>query len=156
VFLKTTVDAPSDHPDIVRIAQEASAGAATRWEAAAAVARWVHGHIRYEITGSGALEALRQRRGDCGPQSMLSIAMTRSLGIPARLAGGLLYVGGKFGQHNWIEVMVGPGEWVPIDPTTGEVGRFSASHVAFWRTGGALAPDARPMQVEVLSFSRLE
>ncbi|MBN2321204.1 MAG: transglutaminase family protein [Acidobacteria bacterium] len=156
VFLKSTVDAPAEHPDIIKAAKEAATGAETRWDAAAAVARWVHSHIRYEITGSGALEALRQRRGDCGPQSLLSLAMIRSLGVPARLAGGLLYVGGKFGQHNWIEVMVRPGEWIPIDPTSGEIGRFSASHVALWRGGGALAPDAMPMQIEVLSFSRVE
>jgi transglutaminase-like putative cysteine protease len=82
--------------------------------------------------------------------------MIRSLGVPARLVGGILYVGGKFGQHNWIEVMVRPGEWIPMDPTTGEVGRFSASHIALWNGGGALAPDAKPMRIEVLSFSRAE
>ncbi len=156
VFLKSTVDAPSDHPNIIKAAEETATGAETRWDAAAAVTRWVYSHIKYEITGSGALEALLKRRGDCGPKSVLSLAMIRSLGVPARLVGGILYVGGKFGQHNWIEVMVQPGEWIPIDPTTGEIGRFSASHIALWNGGGALAPDAKPMSIEVLSFSRAE
>jgi hypothetical protein len=156
VFLKSTVNTPSDHPDIIKVAKEAAAGAETRWDAAAAVTRWVNSHIKYEITGSGALKALKTRRGDCGPMSVLSLAMIRSLGVPARLVGGILYDGGKFGQHNWIEVMVSQGEWIPIDPTTGEIGRFSASHVALWRGGGALAPNVRSVEVEVLSFSRAE
>ncbi len=156
VFLKSSVDAPADHPDIIKAAKDTAANAVTRWDAATAVTRWVYSNINYEITGSGALEALRTRRGDCGPKSVLSLAMLRSLGVPARLAGGLLYVGGKFGQHNWIEVMVSPGEWIPIDPTTGEIGRFSASHIALWKGGGALAPDAKPMSIEILSFSRAE
>jgi hypothetical protein len=54
----------------------------------------------------------------------------------------------------WIEVAVRPGEWIPVDPTTGEVGRFSASHVALWNGPGALAPDAGPMEIEVLAFAR--
>jgi transglutaminase-like putative cysteine protease len=82
--------------------------------------------------------------------------MLRSLGIPSRLVGGILYVGGKFGQHNWVEVEATPGKWVPFDPTTGEVERFSASHITLWHGMGALAPDARPMKVEVLAFSRSE
>jgi hypothetical protein len=53
-------------------------------------------------------------------------------------------------------VLVRPKEWVPIDPTTGEIGRFSASHVALWRGMGALAPDAMPMELEVLAFAKAE
>jgi hypothetical protein len=154
VFIKITMDFPADNPEIDKAAKEAAQGATTRWEAAAASARWVHEHIQYELTGAGAINAIEKRRGDCGPQSLLSIAMIRSLGIPARLVGGLLYVGGKFGQHNWIEVAVRPGEWIPVDPTTGEVGRFSASHVALWNGAGALTPDAGPMEIEVLAFAR--
>jgi hypothetical protein len=160
IFIKNNIDFPADNPEIGKAAKEAAQGAKTRWEAAAASARWVHEHIQYELTGAGAIpgkgaiNALEIRRGDCGPQSLLSIAMIRSLGIPARLVGGLLYVGGKFGQHNWIEVAVRPGEWIPVDPTTGEVGRFSASHIALWNGPGALAPDAGPMEIDILSFAR--
>jgi hypothetical protein len=154
IFTQKTMDFPSDNPEIDKAAKEAAQAATTRWEAASASAQWVHDHIKYELTGAGAINALEKRRGDCGPQSLLSIAMIRSLGIPARLVGGLLYVGGKFGQHNWIEVAVRPGEWIPVDPTTGEIGRFSASHIAIWNGAGALAPDAGPMEIEVLAFAR--
>jgi transglutaminase-like putative cysteine protease len=160
IFLKKTVDIPAENPEIVKVAKEAAQKATTRWEAAAASARWVHDHIRYELTGAGAIpgvgaiDAIEKRRGDCGPQSLLSISMIRSLGIPARLVGGLLYIGEKYGQHNWIEVAVRPGQWIPIDPTTGEIGRFSASHITLWKGAGGLSPDAAPMQIEVLSFAR--
>jgi len=88
------------------------------------------------------------------PQSFWLCLWVHAGETPARLVGGLLYVGGKFGQHNWIEVAVRPGEWIPVDPTTGEIGRFSASHVALWRGAGALTPDAGPMEIDVLSFAR--
>jgi hypothetical protein len=155
-FLEATLDVPSGREEVAKVARDAAKGAATRWDASAAVAKWVHEHIQYEITGAGALDCLERRRGDCGPQSLLTLAMLRSLGVPARLVGGLLYVGGKFGQHSWVEVLVRPKEWVPIDPTTGEIGRFSASHVALWRGMGALAPDAMPMELEVLAFAKAE
>ena len=117
---------------------------------------WIHKNIQYEITGAGALNCLETRKGDCGPKSLLTLAILRSLGVPSRLLGGLLYVGSKFGQHNWVEVEVAPGDWIPIDPTTGEIGQFSASHIKLWDGIGALAPDVKPMKLEVMAFSRLE
>ncbi|MDZ7372603.1 MAG: transglutaminase-like domain-containing protein [candidate division KSB1 bacterium] len=157
-WLQPEIQAPSDHPEIRALADSLRNGATHPLEAVQRVCAWIHSHIRYEITGSDALTCLRTRRGDCGPQSYLAVALLRALGIPARLAGGLLYVGGRFGQHNWVEAYLGeePG-WVPVDPTTGEVNTFSAAHLTLWRGwAGALNPDAQEAAIDVLEFRKVQ
>jgi hypothetical protein len=48
----------------------------------------------------------------------LFVALVRALGIPARVASGLLYLNGKFYYHAWAEVWLGA--WVAADPTFGQ------------------------------------
>src|SRR5262249_24522766 len=65
--------------------------------------------------------------------------------------GGALYslvLGGSFGQHYWTRVWMGPDGWIPIDTTTGEVGRLSPIHLTFWNLGGIGS-----LSVKVLDFA---
>jgi len=49
------------------------------------------------------------------------VAMARSVGLPARVAAGVVYLSGAFYYHAWPEVWLGADSgWVPIDPTFGE------------------------------------
>jgi hypothetical protein len=92
--------------------------------------RWVHDSLRKVVTFSvpNALEVLRTRRGDCNEHTQLYVALARAIGIPARIATGLAYAGGKFYYHAWPEVYLR--DWVAIDPTFGQF-PADAAHLRF-------------------------
>lgn len=58
--------------------------------------------------------------GDCGTQSMLFSALCRSVGIPARAAGGYQLVPGLAGTHFWAEFYLPVYGWIPTDVTIAE------------------------------------
>jgi transglutaminase-like putative cysteine protease len=68
-----------------------------------------------------AREVLRTKVGDCNEHTALFVAMARSIGIPARIAVGLVFMHGAFYYHAWAEVYIterpGRGLWLPVDPT---------------------------------------
>jgi len=92
-----------------------------------AVAAWVHDAVEYAPGSTGvqttAMEVWRTTRGVCQDFTHLSLAMLRSLGIPARYVSGYLHpyedavVGEEtFGEsHAWVEAWTG--DWWGIDPT---------------------------------------
>jgi transglutaminase-like putative cysteine protease len=150
-FLKPEPNVECDDPEIRDLAKQTTQGSATAWEAVQKIGRWIKENISYSITGSGARECLRSRKGDCGPHAWLTIALCRAAGIPARITGGVLYssaLGGSFGQHYWTRVWMGSDGWVPIDTTTGEVGTLSAGHITLWNLAGIASLD-----VKVLDFA---
>jgi transglutaminase-like putative cysteine protease len=83
-----------------------------------ALRKWVHGHL--EVTGEigitrPASDVLKSNKGVCRDTAILLGAMARSLGIPAKIATGLVYSGDAFYYHAWTECYVG--QWVPFDGT---------------------------------------
>ena len=88
-----------------------------------------------------ALEVLRTKVGDCNEHTALYVAMARALGIPARIAVGLVYVRGitgAFYYHAWPEVYLdeggGRGLWLPVDPTLNQF-PADATHIRLARGG---------------------
>ena len=85
-----------------------------------------------------ALEVLRTKVGDCNEHTVLFVALARSLGIPARINVGLVYVRGAFYYHAWPEVYLdegrGRGLWLPVDPTFNQF-PADATHVRLARGG---------------------
>ena len=97
----------------------------------ALIQRWV-----YQNMGKGgkqsnsALAILKQRSGDCTEHARLFVALARSLGLPSREVGGLLYFNdGRpgFGWHAWAEVHDGV-RWIGVDPSWDQVG-LDAGHL---------------------------
>ena len=86
-----------------------------------------------------ALQVLETRAGDCNEHTVLYVALARALGLPARMAVGLVHLEGAFFYHAWPEVWLG--RWVAMDPTLGQV-PADATHIRFLT--GSLA-----QQVEV-------
>ena len=86
-----------------------------------------------------ALQVLETRAGDCNEHTVLYVALARALGLPARMAVGLVHLEGSFFYHAWPEVWLG--EWVAMDPTLGQ-SPADATHLRFLT--GSLA-----QQVEV-------
>jgi len=110
------------------------AGAA---EAVGAIRSHVHERLSYEpgVTGihTTASESWQAGAGVCQDYSHVTIALLRSLGIPARYVSGYLFTLDESSTaaeampegtvevqtHAWVEAMVGPGEWFGVDPTGG-------------------------------------
>jgi len=156
----------SDDAEITQKARELAGDAKNAWEATQKIVNWIFRNIKYQHSEYSApdsevsdqeeisakvKEYFTSKKGDAVTKSVLSVLMLRSLGIPARIVGGVLYVNGAFVQHNWTEVHMGE-EWVPVDTTTGEAGKFSASHITLWRNLGRLAPDVGDMNINVLDY----
>ena len=124
-------------PEIAQKALEITSGSKNSFEAAARLTDWVHGYVTYDLAyGDSVMDSswvFANKVGVCDEYSNLLIAMLRSVGIPARYASGLVYGGiaeKSWQSHAWVEAYLG-GEWVPFDPTYGEIGYVDATHVRF-------------------------
>ena len=130
----------SDAPEIRAEAEKATVGADTPRLRAERLTRHVHAIVEKRPTVSlpSALEVLKTRIGDCNEHTALYVAMARSIGLPARIAAGLVYLKGAFYYHAWPEVFVteaaGRGLWLPVDPTLNQF-PADATHVRLARGG---------------------
>jgi hypothetical protein len=112
-------------------------------KAALQIENFVMGYITkkdFSVGYASAAEVARSRQGDCTEHALLTAAICRAAGIPARVACGLVYadaIGDKknvFGAHMWTEVYLGD-KWYPIDATRAPNG-FSAGHITLARSDG--------------------
>ncbi len=130
----------SDAPEIRAEAEKATVGADTPRLRAERLTRHVHAIVEKRPTVSlpSALEVLKTRIGDCNEHTALYVAMARSIGLPARIAAGLVYLKGAFYYHAWPEVFVteaaGRGLWLPVDPTLNQF-PADATHLRLARGG---------------------
>jgi transglutaminase-like putative cysteine protease len=132
--LKDSLAMELDSPELRAAARSAVGGEKDAYAAAKRVAAWVGKHMvsDYGASSDSALDALRAMRGDCTEHSLLTVAMLRSLGIPARRIDGLIYVVAEGGAprlywHEWVEAFVG--QWTQLDPTWEEP-VADAAHIA--------------------------
>ncbi len=126
----------SDDKRVIAMAEKATRGKADAWSKAVALERYVHETVR-EKTFSHALasaaEVARTGEGDCTEHAVLLAAMARAVGLPARVAVGLVYVEQEqeprhaFGHHMWTEIYVDD-RWIPMDATLGR-GGIGAAHI---------------------------
>jgi hypothetical protein len=130
----------SDAPEILEEAKKGTSDAAGPRARAERLVRHVNSIIEKKPTVSlpSAREVLRTRVGDCNEHTILYVAMARALGIPSRIAVGLVYLHGAFYYHAWPEVYLedppGRGLWLPVDPTLNEF-PADATHVRLARGG---------------------
>lgn len=135
-WLATTPTIPAGHLEIVTKAREVVGDAETRLEAVKRLNRFVYTYVQ-KVPAMGVpngLAVLHSAEGDCNEHTALFVSLARAAGIPTRIAAGVVYsdrVGeyGAFYYHAWPEVRLGgPTEWVPVDPTFGQV-PADATHV---------------------------
>jgi transglutaminase-like putative cysteine protease len=114
---------------------EATANSHSQLEAIKDLALWVNSYVEYNSSYWGQIypstTVLEERKGVCDEYANLYAAMARSLGIPTRIATGIVKSGSEWSNHAWAESRV-KGVWVPVDPTYGEVGMISAFHVRLY------------------------
>jgi hypothetical protein len=97
-----------------------TAGSSDSWEAARRICSYVDTTVENSPTVSlpSAVDVMENLRGDCNEHTILFVAMARSVGLPARICAGIVYLDGSFGYHAWPMVWVG--QWVAMDPTFGQ------------------------------------
>jgi len=122
-YLRPELFLESDAPEVIEEARRAVAGVTGNRARAEKLTRYVNDLLEKKPTVSlpSAREVLRTKVGDCNEHTVLYVAMARALGLPARIAVGLVYLRGAFYYHAWPEVYVaepdGRGTWLPVDPT---------------------------------------
>jgi transglutaminase-like putative cysteine protease len=167
-YLKPEAFIESDAPEVRAEAEKAVAGVEGPRARAEKLTRYVNALLEKKPTVSlpSAREVLRTKVGDCNEHTVLYVAMARSIGIPARIAVGLVYVRGitgAFYYHAWPEVYLdegsGRGLWLPVDPTLNEF-PADATHLRLARGGldkqAAILPLIGRLKMTVLDMKLAE
>ncbi|MBW1789083.1 MAG: transglutaminase domain-containing protein [Deltaproteobacteria bacterium] len=118
-FLKPSRTVPSLDPAIVQKAREIVGPAGDAGGQIPLLIRWLQENIeKTPVDSFSALDVLSGRRAECQGHTYLYTAFARSLGIPTRVANGIVYTRsyGGFLYHTWAESLV-DGHWLPVDPT---------------------------------------
>ena len=132
VYLKGTDLVQKDDISIIRKAKELTQEATTEYEAVTNILNWVVDYVSYVFSPENrdALYSLRTQQGNCENYSHLACALLRSVGIPARVAGGLsvhkpwtiptrrgrITQDNGEGRHAWLEIYYPEFGWIPHDP----------------------------------------
>ena len=125
-WLRSTTFIQSDDPRFARQAGQILGDRLQAVDAALLLESWVHDNVeKVPVAGvPSATEILRSMRGDCNEHTTLYTALARSVGLPTRLAAGIVYsesifADGAFYYHAWPEVWLGD-RWLAVDPTFGQ------------------------------------
>jgi hypothetical protein len=141
--LQSTLTVPSRDPRITALAAQIAAERSLPLDQSRAIVEWMRANIRREPADAfSALDVLAARRGECQGHAYLYAALARALGIPTRVANGLVYSPELqgFAFHAWNESFIG-GEWIGVDATLGQVGT-DPTHlkIVYGESPGDLAP----------------
>jgi hypothetical protein len=130
-----SANADADSPAVAALAREVAGDAPGAYAAALRLSDHVYRTLRkaYGVSHDRASDVLVAGEGDCTEHTVLTVALARALGIPAREVHGLVYA--RYGDgldalywHAWVEVR-SAGEWIAIDPTFGQP-VADATHIA--------------------------
>jgi transglutaminase-like putative cysteine protease len=122
----------SNDPTIKKTAETIISNACYESAAVTSIMLWVSNNLKYDanVTNNDAAWTLQNKRGTCENYAQLSLALLRSVGIPARYVSGYLVDGDitvsgslstygyrwNAGPHAWIEVYYPDTGWVPYEP----------------------------------------
>lgn len=148
-YLKFNTQAETNDNAIYNKANELTWKTGTTYQAARRLTGFIANDIANGISLPSALQTLEHGVGNPESKALLLVAMARSVGIPARGIGGLVYNKGEFAPHYWAELWLGPeAKWMAFDPSTNEAGSVNASHIALWQSG-----DVQDLHIEVEKFA---
>jgi transglutaminase-like putative cysteine protease len=139
-FLKSSSFCQAGDPEIKSVAKEIVGQERNSWRASKKIADWVEKEMtaNYDVGFATAKEILKNREGDCSEHTVLTVALCRAVGIPARAAVGIMYGRGIFAYHMWPEVYVGrwislDSKWLAVDKKSGEY-YTDATHIKIGRS----------------------
>jgi hypothetical protein len=124
----TMVD--SDDPVIRSLAKKAGAGSKNIFDLSQKLFQFSHHFItkkNFRIGFASATEVARTREGDCTEHAVFLAALGKVMGIPSRVASGLVFMKNFqnkeniLGFHMWTEFLL-KGKWVPLDSALKKLG----------------------------------
>lgn len=135
-FLAPSPLIQSDDPEIRRRAREIVRLAGRLDEAAWAIFQYTASFLKTDPDPQAidARSVLREQKGSGAGKARLLVAMLRSLGIPARMVGGLRLADASKtrGTASWVEAYLGD-RWFPMDPSFGHFGFVPANTLTLYR-----------------------
>lgn len=111
----------TDNAEIISKAKEIIHGETDARKAAELLNDWVYTHVRgtFTVALPRSIDLLKNPQGDCKAHTILFTALARAVGLPAKMAMGVVLMpDGYFYYHAWPLVYLN--SWVPVDPTLGE------------------------------------
>jgi transglutaminase-like putative cysteine protease len=139
--LKSTLVVEADNPEIQQTAKKIIGNERNAYTAAKKIVDWVGANMvkDYGSSADRASDVLHQMRGDCTEHALLSVALLRAVGIPAKRVDGVVYLVNEDNVpalywHEWVEAYVG--EWTQLDPTFGQT-VADATHFGVGEEGNA-------------------
>lgn len=134
-FTKSNYFVNSADPEVRKLARQAAGSESDPWKRAQKIERFVRQYMNvadYTEAMAPADHVAKTRTGDCTEFAMLTAAMCKAVGVPARTAIGLVYVNNLLGKpglafHMWTEVFV-DGQWLGLDATLGQ-GSIGPGHI---------------------------
>lgn len=121
-YLTNSLKIQKDAPEIKELANTITKNALTDKEKTELIVKWVNKNIKKRLKDKvSALDVLSSKEGECEAHSMLVAALLRSINIPTKIVGGIVYSKEFKGflYHAWNEVWI-DGVFLPIDATFGE------------------------------------
>lgn len=159
-YLGSSQKIEADNPEIVFKAKQITKDSDNIWDAARAIAVWTYKNIKPEYAGDlSALDTLKMGKGECGPISLLTAALCRSVNIPARVITGYVYVYdfNAFALHYWVEVYTGKNGWKSIDPALGQFNFLDPSHIGLSDEFCTLYfSSMKPVIIKILNYEPYE
>jgi len=108
-------------PQTWRLALDVLGDQQDTWQAALALMRFVHTHLKYESASTHVhthmQDVLAQRRGVCQDFAHVLLGLCRAVRIPARYVSGYLATEQASATHAWMEVLIPETVWRALDPT---------------------------------------
>lgn len=137
LFLASTEQVQSQHPEIMNLSSNLVQGATSQFDVVQRIITWVINNLKYVNPPPqyDALFSLETGQGNCQNFSHLSAALLRAAGIPTRIVNGVtlnkayhvsrdegpLTFKMAQGRHSWVEIWFPDLGWVPFDPQQTEL-----------------------------------
>ncbi|MFH1743254.1 MAG: transglutaminase domain-containing protein, partial [bacterium] len=143
-YLKPSYAIPSSDPKILRTARRIAGGESRRHEQIRLLMEWIKDNIQQApVDVYSAIDVLEGKKAECQGHTLLYTAFARGLGIPTRVANGIVYTTEFKGflYHTWAESLV-DGHWIAVDPIFHQI-PADATHIKLIE--GEAASDLVPL-----------
>lgn len=128
-FKLSDIFVQSSDPRIRSFARKVTSPTDTPLDKVKKLVAWIQENIKRQpvVSLPNAISTLKNRKGDCNEHAALLAAFCRSIGIPAKIEAGMVYLKGRFYYHAWNAVFIG--RWITVDALFNQI-PADVTHIA--------------------------